>query len=148
MHGIVERWSAGALLRVRALARTLGLQALLLEYQPAAFDMRGEIHLLPVVAGLPVVTTFHDLREPRILPLVGPLRRAAVTMLARRSAGAVASNPGDAAELRRRGVERIARIPIGSNIPVAPDDPAARVAIRDRYGAGPGAPLKIGRAHV
>ncbi len=134
VHSIGHRWSSGALLRARALARRLRLDALLLQYQAGAFHLRGPIHFLPAVAGVPVVTTFHDLRVPWLFPLAGRLRRDAVTLLARSSKGVVAAEPRDLDELRRRGARLAARIPIGSNVPCAPPADWERDAFRTRMG--------------
>lgn len=134
VHAVGPDWSPGALLRVRAAAKRLGLDAILLQYQAGAFRLRGPIHFLPAIAGVPVVTTFHDLRPPWLFPLAGRLRRDAVTLLARSSKGVVAAEPRDLDDLRRRGARRAARIPIGSNVPCAPPAGWERDTFRARMG--------------
>jgi glycosyltransferase involved in cell wall biosynthesis len=122
IHPIVARWSFPSLLHLRGLARSLHLDLLHVQYQAAAFGLAAPIHFLPQVAGRPTVVTFHDLRVPYLFPKAGRLRERAVTLLARRAAGVIATDVADEAELRRRGgIARLARIPIGSNItPCAP----------------------------
>ncbi len=137
VHPVIARWSLGALLRVRALTRALDLDLLNVQYQAAAFGLSAAIHFLPHVAGRPTVVTFHDLRVPYLFPKAGRLRPAAVTHLARGAAGAIATDPADAAELRRRGVACLAHIPIGSNVAPAPPAGYDRAAWRARLGLGP-----------
>ena len=135
VHALIGRWSWLSLLRLRSLARALRLDLLNVQYQAAAFRLSAPIHFLPQVAGVPVVTTFHDLRIPYLFPKAGRLRQAAVTHLARKSAGVIVTNAGDEAELRRRGgVARLTLIPIGSNIAPAPPAGYDRAAWRQQRG--------------
>ena len=137
VHPVVRTWSLGALLRIRRLARRLGLQALLVEYQAGAYRPSAPIHFLPTVAGVPTFTTFHDLLAPHLFPLAGRLRRDAITFLARSSTGVIVADPADEDELHRRGIADVARIPIGSNIRCAPPADFDRDALRARYGVAP-----------
>ena len=140
LHPLVQRWSFGALFQVRALARALHLDFLDLQYQAAAYGLSAPIHFLPRLCGprlFKTVVTFHDLRIPYLFPKAGPLRQAAVTYLARTAAGAIATGPEDALELRRRGLARVAQIPIGSNIAPAPPAGYDRAAWRARRGVQP-----------
>jgi glycosyltransferase involved in cell wall biosynthesis len=116
LYPVIQRWSFPALWAIRRLARSLRLDWLNIQYQAAAYDLSAPIHFLPRLAGVPCVVTFHDLRIPYLFPKAGSLRPAAVTALARWSRGAIATDPADEAELRRRGIPRVAQIPIGSNI--------------------------------
>ncbi len=122
VHTIGPGWSFADLLRTARLAGRLHLDRLNLQYQAAAFGLTAPIHFLPQLASVPCVVTFHDLRVPYLFPKAGRLRVTAVTHLARSAAGAIATDPADAAELRRRGgIRLLAEIPIGSNItPKAP----------------------------
>lgn len=138
VHPVVAQWSWGALAQVRGLARSLGLDWLNVQYQAAAYGLGAPIHFLPDAAGVPSVVTFHDLRLPYLFPKAGRLRPWAVTHLARAARGAVATEPADEAELRRRGVGRVTHIPIGSNIAPAPPADFERAAWRAQLGAGPG----------
>jgi glycosyltransferase involved in cell wall biosynthesis len=137
VQAIIRRWSFPALFAIRSLASALRLDALNIQYQAAAYGLGAPIHFLPDVAGMTCVTTFHDLRIPYLFPKAGRLRGWAVTRLARASRGVIATNAEDEAELRRRGVRRVTRIPIGSNI--APNPPAGydRTAWRASLGLRP-----------
>jgi glycosyltransferase involved in cell wall biosynthesis len=137
LHAVIARWSFPALLQVRGLARDLGLDWLNIQYQAAAYGLGAPIHFLPDVAGVNSVVTFHDLRIPYLFPRAGRLRAWAVTHLARSARGAVAADPADADELRRRGVRRVAHLPIGSNIAPAPPAGYDREAWRRAAGIAP-----------
>jgi glycosyltransferase involved in cell wall biosynthesis len=139
VHPVVGSWSFRALFQIRALATALGLDLLNLQYQAAAYDLSAPIHFLPRLVGLSrlkSVVTFHDLRIPYLFPKAGALRPAAVTYLARTASGAIVTDPAEWAELRQRGVAKVAQIPIGSNI--APTPPAGydRATWRGRLGVG------------
>lgn len=136
LHPVIRRWSFPALWDIRALARQLRLDWLNVQYQAAAFGLGAPIHFLPDIAGAPSIVTFHDLRLPYLFPKAGPLRPWAVTHLARSARGAVATDPADEAELRRRGVRQVAHIPIGSNIAPEPPPGYDRARWRAAHGVG------------
>ena len=113
-----------------------------IQYQAAAYNMR-----LPAINALPwrlrglcrSVVTFHDLRSPYLFPKAGRLRHWVVMALARSADGVIVTNSADAAVLRadagfarRRAAqpERLAQIPIGSNITRHASTPAAIAACR------------------
>lgn len=137
VHPLIARWSFPALLTIRDAARWLKLDWLNIQYQAAAYGLGAPIHFLPDLAGALSVVTFHDLRIPYLFPKAGALRPWAVTHLARAARGAVAADPADAAELRQRGIQKVAEIPIGSNIAPAPPAGYDRAAWRAGLGAGP-----------
>ncbi|MBL8056681.1 MAG: glycosyltransferase family 4 protein [Anaerolineales bacterium] len=137
LHPVVRRWSFPALGQIRSLARALRLDWLNIQYQAAAYGLGAPIHFLPDVAGVPSIVTFHDLRIPYLFPKAGRLRPWAVSHLARAARGAVATDAADEAELRRRGVGQVTRIPIGSNIAPAPPADYDRAAWRARWGVQP-----------
>ncbi len=111
MHG----WGPGSLRSVVAWARQHRLDVVNIQFQTAAFGMSPWIHFLPdALRGLPVVTTFHDLRYPYLFPKAGRLRDWIVNHLARASAGVIATNHEDLSRLQT--LSRAALIPIGSNI--------------------------------
>jgi glycosyltransferase involved in cell wall biosynthesis len=93
-----------------------------------------------------LVVTFHDLKEPYILPKIGPARHLATIGLAVGSDAAVATNaedfvriasPTDPSRLRPTwGGRPLAAIPIGSNIP-GPGADYDRATWRARLNAGP-----------
>ena len=137
IHAAVSDWGWLSLLRLRGLARSLGLDLLNVQYQAAAYGLTAPIHFLPQVVGVPNVVTFHDLRIPYLFPKAGRLREAAVTHLARQAAGVIVTQTADAAELKRRGgVRRLAQIPIGSNIAPTPPADYDRPAWRRGLGLG------------
>jgi len=138
LHPVIRRWSFPALIQIRSLVRQLKLNWLNVQYQAAAFGLGAPIHFLPDVAGARTSVTFHDLRVPYLFPKAGRLRDWAVTHLARSAAGVIATDPADEAELRRRGVRRLACLPIGSNIPVQPPPDFERARLRSRLGVGEG----------
>jgi glycosyltransferase involved in cell wall biosynthesis len=138
LHPVIQRWTFPALWQVRSLARSLRLDWLNIQYQAAAYGLGAPIHFLLDAAGVPAIVTFHDLRLPYLFPKAGALRPWAVTHLARAARGAVATDPADEAELRRRGVRRVTRIPIGSNIAPVPPDGYDRAAWRAQQGVLPG----------
>ncbi len=137
IHPVIRLWNFQSLFAIRRLARALSLDLLNIQYQAAAYGMTPEIHFLPRLAGLPTVVTFHDLRVPYLFPKAGRLRQAAVTHLAQTARGVIATDPGDEEELRRRGIERVTQIPIGSNIAPAPPLGYDRAGWRARSGVLP-----------
>lgn len=110
----VGGWGAGCLLETRRWARRCGLDLVNLQFQTAAFDMSPFLHFLPDIIGLPLVTTFHDLRHPYLFPKAGRLRDWIVMRLARASQGVIATNRED--EDRLRSAAPCQLIPIGSSI--------------------------------
>ncbi len=132
-------WGIGTLWRVRRWAEARRLDVVNLQYQAAAYGMTPPIHFLPRVLRRPrVVVTFHDLLVPYLFPKAGPLRRRAVLTLARSADGVIVTNAGDEAQLAaERGIARLARIPIGSNIHPAPPPNYQRAAWRAAHGYAP-----------
>jgi glycosyltransferase involved in cell wall biosynthesis len=128
-------WDLSCLSRIAALAA--GCDVVHLQYQPAAYGLRGAITLLPVWLrltrpGMPVVTTFHDLRAPYLFPKAGPLRRLVVHLLLRSSHAAIFSAAED---LDASGPGPYRRcIPIGSNVSLHPLPAGGRAALRARVG--------------
>ena len=111
-----------------------------IQYQAAAFDLKGWVNLLPWVLRRrrrrpALVVTFHDLRIPYLFPKAGRLRWRAMLTLARHSDAVICTNAEDAATLRRfPWGTHVAEIPLGNNIPVAPPDGYDRRAWRARLG--------------
>lgn len=138
---VVERWSLRSLGQVADAAARGSLVHV--QYQPAAFDLRGEICLLPLAlrlrrADLRVATTFHDARVPYLFPKAGALRRAAVRLLAAASHAVLAA---DADDLRALGgpSPRYHQVPIGTNVADAPPDGYDRDRFRrEQLGVQPG----------
>ncbi len=137
IHPVIRSWNFQSLFAIRRLARALSLDLLNIQYQAAAYGMTPPIHFLPRLADLPTVVTFHDLRVPYLFPKAGRLRQAAVTHLAQTARGVIATDPADEKELRRRGIECVTQIPIGSNIAPAPPPDYNRAEWRARSGVLP-----------
>lgn len=114
-HPVITRWNGRAWLQLRAWAQAQKVDIISLQYQTAAFAMSPWIHFLPeVLRPLHLVTTFHDLRFPYLLPKAGKLRTWIVRHLARHSSAAIATNDEDAEQLTDIRLRTL--IPIGSNI--------------------------------
>ncbi len=139
VHRVVPSWRWGCWREVLRVAREERLDVLNLQYQAAAYGMHPAVHFLPrPLARPPVVVTFHDLRVPYLFPKAGPLRWGVVRMLARRADGVIVTNREDYLRLEREiPPDRLALIPIGSNIPPEPPPGYDRAAERARWGVGP-----------
>ncbi len=135
----VRGWGFGSWREIVAVAQ--GYDLIHLQYQAGAFEMRPATQLLPdvlrLLAGKPIVTTFHDLRVPYLFPKAGRLREWSVRHLARASDGVVATNAEDEATLRGWGIRRLWQIPIGSNIPASLPDSWDRDAWRAAWQVEP-----------
>jgi glycosyltransferase involved in cell wall biosynthesis len=108
-------WGLATLFGITRWARHKHLDILNLQFQTAAYRMSPWIHFLPdLIHGIPVVTTFHDLRFPYLFPKAGQLRNWIVMRLARASEGVITTNHEDCANLGDEN--RKVLIPIGSNI--------------------------------
>jgi glycosyltransferase involved in cell wall biosynthesis len=135
----VGRWNARALLRVIRHTRISGFVHI--QYQSAAYDLLGDICLLPGLLrvlrpGVRTLTTFHDLRVPYLFPRAGALRPAAIRLLARTSQAVLTADERDLAVLRQ--VVRCAyHVPIGPNVACAPPKGYDRAAFRRSHGLSP-----------
>lgn len=119
---IVPRWDWRMLPTVSRLARRQSWDVLHIQYQSGAYQVHPAINLLPrwvrrTRDAPAVVTTFHDLRVPYILPKAGPLRRLAVRELARASHGVIAVADEDLPDLLG-WTSTIARPPMVEHIPL------------------------------
>lgn len=145
VHRVVGGWGWGSLAAVGRRVARLAPDVVHVQYQAAAFGMRPAIHALPwwlraTRSGAQAAVTFHDLRVPYLFPKAGPVRRAALRLLARGARMVVATNAEDYAELGVDGLRgRLELIPIGSNIPDAPPEGYDRDAWRAAAGIGAGA---------
>lgn len=134
----VPAWDRRAWDWVVACARNVDVVHL--QYQAGAYDLRGEVCLLPLVLrrrapGVRSVTTFHDLLVPYLFPKAGPLRRLAVRTLLATSHAAIFSDREDL--LRAGAGPGRYWVPIGSNVEPVPLAPNERAALRTRLGVGP-----------
>jgi glycosyltransferase involved in cell wall biosynthesis len=117
----VGRWDARALAWIIGHLPSSGVVHV--QYQAGAFDLLGDICLLPLLLRrlrprTRTVTTFHDVRLPYLFPRAGGLRARALQLLALTSHAVIGSDRRDLQSLGVRGL----RIPIGSNVSCAPPD--------------------------
>ncbi|NLE43916.1 MAG: glycosyltransferase family 4 protein [Chloroflexi bacterium] len=143
VHRVVSHWNWSCWRDIRSISRQLRPELLNIQYQASAYGMHPAINLFPwrnrSSDGLPVVTTFHDLRVPYLFPKAGLLRWQAVLALARWATGVIVTNPEDELTLTAVGLPTpVRRVPIGSNI--APRPPAGydRDEWRARWRVGRG----------
>ena len=147
----IRRWRLATLPMLAATIEATGAEVLNIQYQTGAFELNPVVNLLPLymrlrLPALKVVTTFHDLREPYILPKIGPLRHLAVWLLALTSHGVILTNQEDLSVLTdwngkgdirvRYGGPPAFPIPIGCNIPLCDRATFDRAAWRQRMGIG------------
>jgi glycosyltransferase involved in cell wall biosynthesis len=130
------RWGWQDLARLAGLLRRYDLVNL--QYQAAAYAMRVPIHFLPLVCrvlGVPLVTTFHDLRVPYLFPKAGRLRAEAIRGLLRGSAAAILTNEEDLEAARMIApATRLQLVRIGSNVEPAAFDADLRLSLRRQWG--------------
>ncbi len=118
----INGWGPLCLPAIRQWVQRHSISVVNMQYQTAAYDMSPFIHFLPGVVGVPLITTFHDLRHPYLFPKAGALRDWIVMRLARSSAGVITTNQED--DLRLRDLPNRRIIPIGSSIPYSHGDDA------------------------
>ncbi len=141
-HAVVTKWTLPTLRRaIQDLCRRVRPHVVNVQYQTAAYGMRPAINFLPVLArDIPVVVTFHDLREPYLFPKAGPLRRWVNLFLARHARAVIVTNAQDRQTLERHtGLPPLHAIPIGSNVPCLLDSEFDRAGWRQRWGIPDGA---------
>ncbi|MGQ9887592.1 MAG: glycosyltransferase [Aggregatilineales bacterium] len=136
LEASVSAWGLSSLWAVRRWVKDNRLQIVCVQFQTAAFDMSPWVHFLPDTAGVPVVTTFHDLRFPYLFPKAGPLRDWIVMRLACASSGVIVTNDED--EIQVRHLPHTALIPIASNILAELPHPFDPTPWREQAGAGAG----------
>jgi glycosyltransferase involved in cell wall biosynthesis len=147
---VVSRWDWRILGTIPRLASDRGWDVLHIQYQTGAYGLHPAINLLPfwlqrrALRRRPaILTTLHDLREPYIFPKAGPLRRLAVTRIARDSdlavVVAVEDVTGLAGSLAAPGEGpgvNVRHVPLGNHFEgVAPS--FDRAAWRSRLGLSP-----------
>ena len=139
LQATVKRWNWSLANTLRRWVRQERLDAVNLQYQAAAYGMHPALNLLPgTLAGAPLVATLHDLKVPYLFPKAGRLRWWAIRRLAQRAAGVIVTNREDLLRLQDEGItDRLALIPIGSNIAVTPPPDYDRAAWRARWGVSP-----------
>lgn len=115
-----------------------------IQYQAAAFELRGWVNWLPWYlrqrrGRTKIITTLHDLRIPYIFPKAGPLRWKSVLALARHSDAVICTNREDleqlAAALGDDSPPHLTLIPLGSNVEPQPPAGFDRAVWRANYHA-------------
>ncbi len=130
IHRALDSWSWVAHNKITQWIDTLNPDVVNIQYQAAAYQLRGSINLFPRWQGrhmrIPIVSTFHDLRPPYLFPKAGALRQWAITQMAAYSDGVIVTNGEDYNELSERlkdeELPRMRLIHIGSNIAPHPPD--------------------------
>lgn len=149
----IDGWGWRCWGQIRAVVERIAPDAIDVQYQAAAYDMRiPAINLLPwrwrrLKGAPPIVITFHDLKPPYLFPKAGPLRDATVRTLARHSDAIIVTNAQDwaaaqawpflANQAMRNPRPTLHQIPIGSNIHVALPAGYERDAWRAGWGYQP-----------
>ena len=152
----VRRWDRSIWRLVAQSAQRQRWDLVHIQYQPAAYELRAAINLLPLalhrtLPRLKVVTTFHDLRVPYLFPKAGPLRQLVVRLLANRSDAVIAVAAEDVPLLRRwhtrsakfafrsrpAAPASLAHIAVGNNLDAPPPAGFDRDLWRSRIGATP-----------
>ncbi len=103
-----------------------------IQYQTGAFDMKIGVNLVPWINRLRrprtrTVVTYHDLKQPYLLPKIGPIRHLATWILGAGADAVITTTAEDFQRLAGRvtsettrwtwGRRQLRIIPIGSNIP-------------------------------
>lgn len=132
---LASSWGWGATAHAVSLARRVGAEVVSLQYQTGCYGMHPSINLLPLLfraVSVPVVTTFHDFREPYLFPKAGKVRRWVNVLLALASDFVILVEPGDVGAVPPRVRSRVRLVPIASNVdPVVPFDAESR---RSQFG--------------
>lgn len=144
VHPVVNAWDWRIWRLAPAWAAELGAGWIHVQYQTAAYRMHPAVNLAPPrwrAAGCRVAWTYHDLLPPYLFPKAGAwLRRTVTEYPAWRADLTIVTNEGDRLQLAERAQARgtrLARIPIGSNIPAQTVSAEERVAYRRALGYGP-----------
>ncbi|MDX9954319.1 MAG: glycosyltransferase family 4 protein [Anaerolineae bacterium] len=139
IHRCIKHWGFSAYAQIARWIANVQPDVINIQYQPAIYEMKGAIHLLPRWQQRrftqPLITTFHDLRVPYLFPKAGRLREWAVLQLAKHSQGVILTNDEDYATITQKlhaaqPGPRYQVIPIGSNIAPAPPAGYERTAWR------------------
>jgi len=142
IHRAVPAWGFTCQGTVRRWLASVAPDVVSLQYEPAAFAMRGGANFIPRFfrGGPPIAVTFHDLLPPYLFPKAGPLRTWSVRQMARHADACVVTNLADEQSLCRdlgaRGPD-VQRIPIGSNIATGLPADYSRERTLARYDLSP-----------
>lgn len=147
VYPVVGSWGFPFWSVVRQMLSEREFDVVHIQYQTAAFDLKPAINLLPWFLRRKeprpaVVTTFHDLRTPYLLPKAGPLRRWVNRMLGKRSDALIFTTQEDRDAWRateEAGVPHSHRTPthqigVGPAVPVVPLAAEEREKLRAECG--------------
>ncbi len=125
----ITDWDRSAHANITRWINKLALDVVNIQYQAAAYQMRGGINFYPRAQkrrlSAPIVVTYHDLLPPYLFPKAGRLRQWSVRQLAQHADGVIVTNGDDYTALTtmmENSLPPTRLIPIGSNI--APQLPA------------------------
>lgn len=140
----ITDWGWGVHARLTHWIREVAPDVVNLQYQVAAYQMKGGVTLYPRwqrrYLNAPLVVTYHDLLPPYLFPKAGALRHWTVRQLAQYANGVIVTNGGDYTALTESLAEKappVRLIPIGSNIAPTPPDGYERDAWRAAQGFTP-----------
>ncbi|MBN2390350.1 MAG: glycosyltransferase family 4 protein [Anaerolineae bacterium] len=137
-------WDRSTHTEITRWINTLALDVVNIQYQAAAYQMRGGINFYPRAQKrrltAPIVVTYHDLLPPYLFPKAGPLRQWSVRQLAQHADGVIVTNGDDYTALAATMEVKLPPtrlIPIGSNIAPQPPPGYDRMAWRAARGIYP-----------
>ncbi len=137
-------WDRSAHAKITRWIDTLSLDVVNIQYQAAAYQMRGGINFYPWAQkrhlSAPIVVTYHDLLPPYLFPKAGPLRQWSVRQLAQHADGVIITNSDDYTAFTAAMKDKLPPtrlIPIGSNIAPQPPADYDRTAWRAAHGIHP-----------
>lgn len=140
IYPVISSWGPGCWRQIGRWLDEHWPDVLHIQYQAAAFDLRGWVNWLPwrlrhrkTRPG--VVVTFHDLRIPYLFPKAGPLRWRSILALARHSDAVIVTNAEDEQRLSPL-FDCLTLIPLGSNVDPSPPPGYERDRWRASLGVG------------
>lgn len=145
VYPIIDKWNWTSWRNILHLMRDFQCDVLHIQYQTAAYGMHPAINFLPLRLHLSkrrprVLVTFHDLREPYLLPKAGPVRKWVNLALARWCDAVIVTNIEDYEQLKQSHsailseAKNLYLIPIGSNIHPQPPSGYDRTVWRHSMG--------------
>ncbi len=80
LFAAIEEWGFSSWSKIVGIIHQISTDLVHIQYQTAAYGMQPAITLLPFwlhrrIPGIPIITTFHDLRVPYLFPKAGKLRQ-------------------------------------------------------------------------
>ena len=141
---IIEDWGWKCLSQLASVAHRYQPEWLHVQYNPSMYDGKPAMLFAPLWLkradpGMHMAITFHDLQRPRLIPKMHTLNRVLFFRSMALYDLVVTTNESDHLAVRKALDHRVPldKIPIGSNIPVAPFSRDERARLRARLGFGP-----------